>query len=89
MALYGEKKQQVISKFRHHEGDTGSPEVQVAILSERISELTKHFDSHKKDHSGRRGLLRMVGQRRTLLAYLKKIDLNRYTKLIGELGIRK
>ncbi len=89
MALYGEKKQGVISKYQVHEKDTGSPEVQVAILSEKITELTHHFDKHKKDHSSRRGLLRMVGQRRRLLAYLKKSDQNRYTKLIGALGIRK
>ncbi len=89
MALYGAKKQEVISKFKVHANDTGSPEVQVAILSKRISELTKHFDSNKKDNSSRRGLLKMVSQRRSLLAYLKKTDQTRYMKLIGELGIRK
>ncbi|EKD42187.1 MAG: 30S ribosomal protein S15 [uncultured bacterium] len=89
MALYGEKKQEVITKYKTHNDDTGSPEVQVAILSQRIADLTKHFESHKKDNSSRRGLLKMVSQRRSLLGYLKKIDQNRYLKLIGALGIRK
>lgn len=84
-----EKKQELVAKFRTHEKDTGSPEVQVALLSERIAELTEHFKSHKKDHHSRRGLLKMVSQRRRLLDYLKSKDLNRYKKLIDSLGIRK
>lgn len=84
-----EKKQELVAKFRTHEKDTGSPEVQVALLSERIAELTEHFKAHKKDHHSRRGLLKMVSQRRRLLDYLKSKDLNRYKKLIDSLGIRK
>lgn len=84
-----EKKQELVAKFRTHEKDTGSPEVQVALLSERITELTEHFKAHKKDHHSRRGLLKMVSQRRRLLDYLKSKDLNRYKKLIDSLGIRK
>lgn len=84
-----EKKAEVVSKFRVHEKDTGSPEVQVALLSERINHLTEHFKTHKKDHHSRRGLLKLVGQRRRLLDYLKNKDLNRYKKLIDGLGIRK
>ncbi|HEY0882381.1 MAG TPA: 30S ribosomal protein S15 [Archangium sp.] len=84
-----EKKQELVTKFRTHEKDTGSPEVQVALLSERIAELTEHFKTHKKDHHSRRGLLKMVSQRRRLLDYLKSKDLNRYKKLIDSLGIRK
>lgn len=89
MALYGEKKQGVISKFRTHEGDTGSPEVQIALLTERIKDLSQHFEDHRKDHSSRRGLLKLVGQRRRLLRYLKDKDKGRYSKIIGELGLRK
>jgi len=84
-----EKKTELVAKFRVHEKDTGSPEVQVAILSERIAELTEHFKLHKKDHHSRRGLLKMVSQRRRLLDYLKSKDQNRYKKLIDSLGIRK
>jgi small subunit ribosomal protein S15 len=84
-----EKKTELVAKFRVHEKDTGSPEVQVAILSERIAELTEHFKLHKKDHHSRRGLLKMVSQRRRLLDYLKSKDSNRYKKLIEGLGIRK
>ncbi len=84
-----EKKQQVIAEFARTPGDTGSPEVQVAILTARIQELTEHLKEHPKDHHSRRGLLKMVGQRRGLLAYLKKIDIERYRKLIERLGIRK
>lgn len=84
-----EKKTALVAKFRTHEKDTGSPEVQIAILSERINELTEHFKSHKKDHHSRRGLLKMVSQRRRLLDYLKGKDQNRYKKLIDGLGIRK
>lgn len=89
MSIYGQRKKEVITKHRIHDKDTGSPEVQVAIISERIADLTKHFEMHKKDHSSRQGLLKLVGQRRRLLNYLKNNDKGRYTKLIGELGIRK
>ncbi|MCL6582521.1 MAG: 30S ribosomal protein S15 [bacterium] len=89
MPLTKEKKQEIISSFRKHEKDTGSPEVQIAILSERISYLTEHFKIHKGDHHSRRGLLKMVGQRRRLLNYLKSSDEDRYRELISRLGIRK
>ena len=87
--LATEKKTEIISRFRTHDSDTGSPEVQIAILSERIGELTEHFKTHKKDHHSRRGLLKLVGQRRRLLDYLKDKDGARYRKLIEGLGIRK
>ncbi|ARC85600.1 ribosomal protein S15 [Clostridium argentinense CDC 2741] len=83
------KKQEIMVKFARTEGDTGSPEVQVALLTERIKELTEHLKVHKKDHHSRRGLLMMVGQRKGLLNYLKKQDIERYRALIAELGIRK
>ncbi len=83
------KKTDIIEKFRTHESDTGSPEVQIAILSERIGELTEHFKTHKKDHGSRRGLLMLVSKRRRLLDYLKKVDADRYRDVIGKLGIRK
>jgi small subunit ribosomal protein S15 len=83
------KKTEVISRFRTHESDTGSPEVQIAILSERIGELTEHFKSHAKDHASRRGLLMLVSKRRRLLDYLKISDTDRYREVIGKLGIRK
>jgi len=83
------RKQETIQKFRQHEGDTGSPEVQVALLSERISHLTEHVKNNHKDHHSRRGLLKMVGQRRALLDYLKRRDLERYRKLIDTLGLRR
>jgi small subunit ribosomal protein S15 len=83
------QKADVISGYRTHDTDTGSPEVQVALLSERISYLTEHFKSHPKDHHSRRGLMMLVGQRRRLLEYLKGKDLGRYRVLIGKLGIRK
>jgi small subunit ribosomal protein S15 len=89
MALLQEQKAEVITKFQVHEGDTGSPEVQVALLTERIAYLTEHFKGHAKDHHSRRGLLKLVGQRRRLLDYLRTKDANRYKKLIEELGIRK
>jgi small subunit ribosomal protein S15 len=89
MALAVEVKQQIIPKFRVHKSDTGSPEVQVALLSRRISDLTEHFKSHKKDHHSRRGLLTLVARRRRLLNYLKKSDPQRYKTLIQELGIRR
>lgn len=87
--LQPEAKTAVVTKFRTHEKDTGSPEVQVALLSERITYLTEHFKTHKKDHHSRRGLLKLVGQRRRLLDYVKAKDTNRYKKLIENLGIRK
>ena len=84
-----ERKIEIIEKFATHEGDTGSPEVQVALLTERINELNGHLQFHKKDHHSRRGLLKMVGQRRSLLRYLKAKDLGRYNTLIQSLGLRK
>jgi small subunit ribosomal protein S15 len=82
-------KAETIKSFRRHDGDTGSPEVQVALLSKRISELTEHFKAHAKDHHSRRGLLQMVGRRRRLLDYLKKRDVERYQAMIASLGLRK
>ena len=87
--LTNEKKTEVIGSFRTHESDTGSPEVQVALLSERINYLTDHFKTHVKDHHSRRGLLKLVGQRRRLLDYVKRNNVDRYTDLIKRLGIRK
>ena len=89
MAMLQEKKTELVLKYRTHEKDTGSPEVQVALLSERINYLTEHFKTHKKDHHSRRGLLKLVGQRRRLLDYLKRVDQDRYKALIDGLGIRK
>lgn len=89
MVMSAEQKVEIVARYRTHEKDTGSPEVQVALLSRRISYLTEHFKTHKKDHHSRRGLLKLVGQRRRLLDYLKKKDLERYKKLIDALGIRK
>lgn len=89
MALTKEKKSDIITDYQLHTSDTGSPEVQVAILSEKIGYLTEHLKGHKQDHHSRRGLLKMVGQRRRLLDYLKKNDFNRYKELIERLGIRK
>ncbi len=83
------RKQETIGKFRTHETDTGSPEVQVALLTERVTHLTEHLKVNPKDHHSRRGLLRMVSQRRSQLTYLKKVDLERYKKLIGTLGLRR
>lgn len=83
------QKTEIITKFRTHDTDTGSPEVQIAILSQRIGELTQHFQTHKKDHGSRRGLLMLVSKRRRLLDYLKKTDSDRYREVIGKLGIRK
>lgn len=88
MALTKEQKDSVIAKYRKHENDSGSPEVQIALLTERLNTLSGHFKSHGKDHHSRRGLLKMVGQRKRLLAYLKKKDLEGYRALIKELGIR-
>ena len=84
-----EKKTDLIKRFRTHETDTGSPEVQIAILSERINDLTEHFKAHKNDHASRRGLLMLVSKRRRLLDYLKTHDTDRYRDVIGKLGIRK
>jgi small subunit ribosomal protein S15 len=84
-----EMKEQIIAEYGRTPGDTGSPEVQVAILTARINDLTDHFKANPKDHHSRRGLLKMVGQRRGLLAYLKKSDINRYRSLIERLGLRK
>lgn len=84
-----EKKTAIINEFARSEGDTGSPEVQIAVLTARIEELTAHLKEHKKDHHSRRGLLKMVGQRRGLLGYLKGTDIERYRTLIERLGIRK
>ncbi|HHE47827.1 MAG TPA: 30S ribosomal protein S15 [Candidatus Acetothermia bacterium] len=88
MALAQEEKQKIIEKFARHQGDTGSPEVQIALLTERISRLTEHLKEHKKDFHSRRGLQLLVGRRRRLLRYLKREDPHRYARLIQELGIR-
>ncbi|MCB2186025.1 MAG: 30S ribosomal protein S15 [Deltaproteobacteria bacterium] len=89
MVLTPDDKRGVIEKFQRGESDTGSPEVQIALLSERIKYLTEHFKVHKKDHHSRRGLLKLVGQRRRMLNYLKRKDIERYRTVIKELGIRK
>ena len=89
MAQQAEKKHEIIEKFKTHDKDTGSSEVQIALLSDRISYLTEHFKVHKKDHHSRRGLLKLVGQRRRLLQYLKQKDIAKYREIIQELGIRK
>jgi len=89
MSLALEEKNRIIEEFRTHEGDTGSPEVQVALLTARINGLSEHFKSHHKDHHSRRGLLKMVGSRRNLLTYLKSKDFNRYRSLIERLGLRR
>lgn len=87
--LATEKKQEIMNSFQKHEGDTGSPEVQIALISARITYLTEHFKTHKKDHHSRRGLLKLVGQRRRLLDYLKGKELARYKTVIERLGIRR
>lgn len=89
MTLAKEVKENVLTQYRVHEGDTGSPEVQVALLSQRINQLTEHFKTHKKDNHSRRGLLKMVSQRRSLLDYLKRKDIDRYHELISRLGLRR
>ena len=89
MAFNSHTKKKIIEKFRLHEYDTGSAEVQIALLSERIKQLTEHFKMHAKDHHSRRGLLKLVGQRRKLLNYIKRKDVERYKTVIRELGIRK
>jgi len=86
--LTPEKKKEIIAKYQQHENDTGSPEVQIAIMTARINELTEHFKVHKKDFHSRRGLLKLVGRRRALLNYLKETDFNRYRKIVNELGLR-
>jgi small subunit ribosomal protein S15 len=89
MALLQDRKQTLISEHRRGDADTGSPEVQVALLTARINQLTEHLKAHKKDHHSRRGLLQMVGRRRRLLEYLKREDIERYRALIGRLGLRR
>lgn len=89
MALTAEEKQEIIKIYATHEGDTGSPEVQVALLTKRIADLTEHLKEHKHDHHSRRGLLLMVGDRRRMLDYLKRVDINRYRSLIERLGLRR
>ncbi|NEG54977.1 30S ribosomal protein S15 [Bifidobacterium platyrrhinorum] len=89
MALTAEEKSQIINEFATHEGDTGSPEVQVALLSKRIADLTEHLKEHKHDHHSRRGMQMMIGDRRSLLDYLKRNDINRYRALIEKLGLRR
>lgn len=89
MSLSQERKREIINEFKMHENDTGSPEVQIAILTQRINELNEHLKQHKKDHHSRRGLLKMVGHRRNLLNYLKKKDITRYRQLIEKLGLRR
>ena len=89
MALDQKVKQEIMKEYATHEGDTGSPEVQIAVMSRRIKDLTEHFKEHKHDYHSQRGLMKMVGRRRNLLAYLKKTDLERYKTLIERLGLRK
>jgi small subunit ribosomal protein S15 len=89
MATTPDKKQELVKTYKRHDKDTGSPEVQVALITERIAYLTEHFKTHKKDHHSRRGLLKLVGQRRRLLDYLRTADEGRYNTLIDQLGIRK
>jgi small subunit ribosomal protein S15 len=89
MSIAAEAKTQIVSDFKIHEKDTGSPEVQIALLTRRITELTEHLKTHKKDHSSRRGLLKMVGKRNSLLKYLTREDRSRYQQIIGRLGLRK
>jgi small subunit ribosomal protein S15 len=89
MALTQERKQELIEQYKVHESDTGSPEVQIAILTENINNLNSHLRTHKKDHHSRRGLLKMVGQRRNLLTYLKNKDITRYRALVDSLGLRR
>ena len=89
MAMTKEEKQSIIEQYAAHEGDTGSPEVQIAILTSRINTLTEHLKQNKKDHHSRRGLLKMVGQRRSLLGYLQKVDITRYRSIVERLGLRK
>ena len=87
--LTKEKKQEIINEYKTHEGDTGSPEVQIAVLTYRINSLNEHLKANHNDHHSRRGLLKMVGHRRNLLAYLTKVDINRYRAIVEKLGLRK
>jgi len=89
LALVKEKKSEIMGEFKHHDTDTGSPEVQIALLTARINQLTDHLKEHKKDHHSRRGLLMMVGQRRRLLNYLTNKDINRYREVVAKLGLRR
>jgi len=89
MAMKADAKQRIVTDYRTHEKDTGSPEVQIALLTERINQLRGHFDVHKKDHSSRRGLLKLVSRRNQLLKYLTREDRSRYQQIIGRLGLRK
>jgi len=89
MAFTQEFKTEIVTTYRRHETDTGSPEVQVALITKRIAYLAEHFKTHKKDHHSRRGLLKLVGKRRRLLDYLKKKDIDRYRKVVADLGLRK
>jgi small subunit ribosomal protein S15 len=89
VALAKQTKEQIVSEYRTHEGDTGSPQVQVALLSKRINDLTEHFKTHKKDNHSRRGLLKMVSQRRSLLDYLKRTDIEHYHEVVNRLGLRR
>jgi small subunit ribosomal protein S15 len=87
--ITAEARKSIVSEFKTHEGDTGSPEVQIALLTKRINDLRDHFDTHKKDHSSRRGLLKLVSRRNQLLKYLTRIDRSRYQAIIAKLGLRK
>ena len=89
MSLTQQRKEEIVGEFRTHQSDTGSPEVQIALLTERIEQLTEHLRSHKKDHASRRGLLKMVGKRSSLLKYMARTDRQRYQDIIGRLGLRK
>jgi small subunit ribosomal protein S15 len=89
VALGKETKEQIVNEFRTHQADTGSPQVQIALLSKRINELTDHFKTHKKDNHSRRGLLKMVSQRRSMLDYLKRTDIERYHEVVTRLGLRR
>ncbi|HNS97335.1 MAG TPA: 30S ribosomal protein S15 [Polyangiaceae bacterium] len=89
MALTAESKNNIVATYRRHETDTGSPEVQIALITKRITYLAEHFKNHSKDHHSRRGLLKLVGKRRRLLDYLKRKDMDRYRKVVADLGLRK
>lgn len=89
MGLAGEAKTEIVKQYQHHDRDTGSSEVQIALLTNRINHLTEHFRTHKKDHHSRHGLLKMVSRRRRLLDYIHRVDADRYRSLLGQLGLRK
>jgi small subunit ribosomal protein S15 len=89
MSITAEEKTRILNEYKIHDKDTGSPEVQIALLTKRITELTEHFKTHKKDHASRRGLLKMVSRRNALLKYLTRLDRTRYVSIIGKLGLRK